>query len=128
MQLEEQNQVAVASEIPPQSESRPIKKQHGGKRPGAGRKPKAANIVLKGTTRATLLHALRMHSSCSIARRVRRGWHWLNGCRARPGQIERMASSEEMEALRLFRCPSNARKLVHRWRDRVGMPGVREVS
>ena len=35
--------------------------------------------------------------------------------------------SEEMEALREFRCPSNCRKLVHRWRDRQRLPDVREV-
>jgi len=35
MQTEQQN----APETPPQAESTPIKKQHGGKRPGAGRKP-----------------------------------------------------------------------------------------
>ena len=35
--------------------------------------------------------------------------------------------TEEMEALREFRCPSNCRKLVHRWRDRQRLPDVREV-
>jgi len=33
----------------------------------------------------------------------------------------------EMEALRLFQAPTNARKLVHRWRDRQRTPDVREV-
>jgi Holliday junction resolvase len=35
--------------------------------------------------------------------------------------------AEEMESLKLFRCPPNARKLIHRWRDRVRMPDVREI-
>jgi hypothetical protein len=34
----------------------------------------------------------------------------------------------EMEALREFRAPTNARKLVHRWRDRQRQPDVKEVS
>jgi Holliday junction resolvase len=33
----------------------------------------------------------------------------------------------EMEQLRLFPAPPNARKLVHRWRDRQRLPDVREV-
>lgn len=33
----------------------------------------------------------------------------------------------EMEQLRDFRCPSNCRKLVHRWRDRQRLPDVREL-
>jgi Holliday junction resolvase len=36
--------------------------------------------------------------------------------------------SVEMEALRLFRAPPNARKLVHRWRDRQRSPDLRELS
>lgn len=36
--------------------------------------------------------------------------------------------SVEMEQLTLFKAPSNARKLVHRWRDRARMPDVREVG
>jgi Holliday junction resolvase len=39
---------------------------------------------------------------------------------ARPG-------STEMEAIKLFPAPPNARKLVHRWRDRQRLPDVREV-
>lgn len=35
--------------------------------------------------------------------------------------------TEEMETLRLFACPGNCRKLVHRWRDRQRLPDVREV-
>ena len=37
------------------------------------------------------------------------------------------ASREEMEEIRLFPCPPNARKLVHRWMDRQKLPDVREV-
>lgn len=33
----------------------------------------------------------------------------------------------EMEALRLFPAPANARKLVHRWIDRQSVPDVKEV-
>jgi Holliday junction resolvase len=36
-------------------------------------------------------------------------------------------SSVEMEALQLFPAPSNARKLVHRWRERERLPDVREL-
>jgi Holliday junction resolvase len=36
-------------------------------------------------------------------------------------------SAEEMEGLRAFRCPSNCRRLVHRWRDRQRLPDVREI-
>ena len=35
--------------------------------------------------------------------------------------------AEEIERLKLFRAPANARKLIHRWRDRVRMPDVREL-
>jgi len=33
----------------------------------------------------------------------------------------------EMETLRAFLTPPNARKLVHRWRDRQRLPDVREL-
>ena len=33
----------------------------------------------------------------------------------------------EMEEMRAFRCPPNARKIVHRWRNRVEQPDVREI-
>jgi Holliday junction resolvase len=36
--------------------------------------------------------------------------------------------SVEMETLTLFKAPPNARKLVHRWRDRQRLPDVREVA
>lgn len=35
--------------------------------------------------------------------------------------------AEETEAIRLFSCPPNARKIVHRWRDRERLPDVREI-
>jgi hypothetical protein len=34
----------------------------------------------------------------------------------------------EVETLRLFPAPPNARKLVHRWRDRVRLPDVKELT
>jgi hypothetical protein len=34
----------------------------------------------------------------------------------------------EMETLKLFPAPANARKLVHRWRHRQRMPDVKEVA
>jgi Holliday junction resolvase len=36
-------------------------------------------------------------------------------------------SSVEMEAIKNFKAPPNARKLIHRWRDRASLPDVREV-
>jgi hypothetical protein len=39
----------------------------------------------------------------------------------------RWPCTAEMETLRLFPVPTNARKLVHRWRDRQRTPDVREV-
>lgn len=36
--------------------------------------------------------------------------------------------SVEMEAMQLFPVPPNCRKLVHRWRDRVRVPDVREIK
>jgi hypothetical protein len=35
--------------------------------------------------------------------------------------------TEEMEALRGFRCPSNCRRLIHRWRPRMRLPDVKEL-
>lgn len=35
--------------------------------------------------------------------------------------------SSEMQAITEFVCPANCRKIVHRWRDRVALPDVREV-
>lgn len=35
--------------------------------------------------------------------------------------------SEEIEAIKLFRAPANAKKLIHRWRDRVRLPDVKEL-
>jgi hypothetical protein len=36
-------------------------------------------------------------------------------------------SSVEMESIRNFPAPHNARRLVHRWRDRARLPDVREL-
>jgi hypothetical protein len=36
--------------------------------------------------------------------------------------------SVEMETLKLFPAPANARKLIHRWRYRQRTPDVREVK
>ena len=35
--------------------------------------------------------------------------------------------SDEMEQLRLFAVPANCRRLIHRWRDRVRLPDVKEL-
>lgn len=35
--------------------------------------------------------------------------------------------SVEMETMKLFPCPPNARKLIHRWRDRQRMPDTKEL-
>ena len=35
--------------------------------------------------------------------------------------------TSETETIRLFRAPSNCRKLIHRWRDRVKLPDVKEL-
>jgi hypothetical protein len=34
----------------------------------------------------------------------------------------------ELETLRSFPAPSNARKLLHRWRDRERLPDVRGIA
>lgn len=39
----------------------------------------------------------------------------------------RWPDEAELEELRLFRCPTNARKLVHRWRDRARLPDVKQI-
>jgi len=36
--------------------------------------------------------------------------------------------SAEMEALRSFVAPPNCRKLIHRYRDRIDLPDVKEVT
>jgi Holliday junction resolvase len=35
--------------------------------------------------------------------------------------------AEEMEQIKLFRAPANAKRLIHRWRDRVRIPDVKEL-
>lgn len=37
-------------------------------------------------------------------------------------------STAEMETLKEFPAPSNARKLIHRWRDRQRLPDVKEIA
>src|SRR6516165_1003983 len=58
MQLQEQQQPITQPEIVPQADSRLIKSHHGGKRPGAGRKPNLATRLLKGFTRETIAQAV----------------------------------------------------------------------
>ena len=36
--------------------------------------------------------------------------------------------SVEMDAIKEFKCPPNAKKLIHRWRDRQSLPDVKEVT
>lgn len=35
--------------------------------------------------------------------------------------------ADEMEQIKLFRAPPNARKMIHRYRDRVRLPDVKEL-
>jgi Holliday junction resolvase len=37
-------------------------------------------------------------------------------------------SALEWEAMKLSKAPPNARKIVHRWRDRVAVPDVKDVA
>ncbi len=39
----------------------------------------------------------------------------------------RMPSAFEMETIKNFACPTNARKLIHVWQDRKRLPIVKEV-
>ncbi|MBA4121337.1 MAG: hypothetical protein H0X72_02590 [Acidobacteria bacterium] len=39
----------------------------------------------------------------------------------------RFPSSLEMETIKAFECPINARKLIHVWQDRKRLPVVKEV-
>ena len=57
-QLEEQNQTALVSEIGRPADTKPIKQQHGGKRPGAARKPNIAKRLLNGVKPMTAAEAL----------------------------------------------------------------------
>lgn len=58
MHAEEQIEQPVAPEMVPQANSTPIKKQHGGRRPGAGRKPNYAKRLLSGVKPMTAAEAL----------------------------------------------------------------------
>ena len=57
MEAETQIEQPAAPEKPPQSDSTPNKKQHGGKRRGAGRKPNLAKRLLRGFSRDAILEA-----------------------------------------------------------------------
>src|SRR5262250_2073284 len=57
MQDEQPIAETSAPQIVPEGDSTPIKKQHGGKRAGAGRKPNLTKILLKGVSRETILAA-----------------------------------------------------------------------
>ncbi len=35
--------------------------------------------------------------------------------------------STEIETLTEFRCPQNCRRLIHRWRDRLRLPDIKEL-
>jgi hypothetical protein len=39
----------------------------------------------------------------------------------------RWPDAAEMEQMKLFKAPTNAKRLIHRWRDRVRMPDVKEI-
>jgi Holliday junction resolvase len=39
----------------------------------------------------------------------------------------RWPDSAEMEQMKLFRAPPNCRKMIHRYRDRVRLPDVKEL-
>jgi len=41
---------------------------------------------------------------------------------------DRWPDASEMEGIRLFRAPSNCRKIVHRWRDGERLPDVKEIG
>jgi Holliday junction resolvase len=43
-------------------------------------------------------------------------------------KTNRWPGSVEMEAMKLFVAPPNARKVVHRWNDRARLPVLREVA
>jgi hypothetical protein len=58
MQTEPQIQSAATPAIAPQVDSDESKSKRGGKRPGAGRKPNLAKVLLKGVSRTTILAAV----------------------------------------------------------------------
>jgi len=37
-------------------------------------------------------------------------------------------SRREVARLEAIQCPANCRKVIHRWRDRVGVPDVKELN
>jgi Holliday junction resolvase len=40
----------------------------------------------------------------------------------------RWPSETEMEQIKLFPCPPNTKKLIHKWVDRKSLPIVREIN
>ncbi len=40
----------------------------------------------------------------------------------------RMPSTFEMETIKAFECPINARKIVHVWQDRKSVPLIKEIT
>jgi len=58
MQTEGQKQTVTAPEIAPKAKSRRIKKQHGGERPGAGRKPNLVQRMIGRLMPATAMEVL----------------------------------------------------------------------
>jgi hypothetical protein len=58
MQTEQQIDSPALPKVAPQADSGESKDKHGGKRPGAGRKPNLAKILLKGVSRTTILAAV----------------------------------------------------------------------
>jgi Holliday junction resolvase len=42
-------------------------------------------------------------------------------------KTNRWGSSAELESIKMFRAPANARKLLHRWDDYARLPKVREL-
>jgi hypothetical protein len=48
-------------------------------------------------------------------------WSFILWCRVRA------LREQEMETLKLFSCPWNCRRILHRWRHRQRLPDVREL-
>lgn len=43
-------------------------------------------------------------------------------------KTHRWPSPAEIQRLKLFECPENCRRLLHRWHDRVPVPDVKELT
>jgi hypothetical protein len=61
-------------------------------------------------------------------RTQRRSWRKAGGRFGYLSKSNVWPRAAEMEAIRQFPAPSNARKLIHRWRDRRPEPDVKEVN